>query len=356
MTRLAPIRPAVLLCALATCLALPAVAEAQAGNDNYANAFAINNPGSVLPATSTRTGTIVGGTVEGGEVVGCVRAGFPQVDFGDTAWWTFYPHRPGFVRVAAAASTFRTVVAVMPFSATTGLPDINAYRCIVETLGTATLDYEFKVQEGAGYRIQVGAVTDPSTTEGEYTLSVYFNPDSDRDGLVDSLDICPNLVGGVALGGCPDADGDLKIDPGDSCPRESSRGKRDRNDNGCPDREFLVPETKLTPGLFCTGSDCHGVKVKKLVISEIPRGTRVTVSCTKRACRKSSKRAGKNRRVRFFSGKNLKAGVGLEITLSREGYVSRRITYWIKPNDWKKTNSCLKSGKPVRCTRSLLVR
>jgi hypothetical protein len=60
--------------------------------------------------------------------------------------------------------------------------------------------------------------------------------------------------------------------------------------------------------------------------------------------------------VRFFSGKNLRAGVGLAITLSRRGFVSRRVTYWIQPNDWKKTTSCLKGRKPVRCTRQLLVR
>ena len=360
MTRLAHTRPVRLLaslaCACAAAVALPALAQAQPANDNYFSATPINTPGTPLPGESTRDGTIVSASVEGGEVIGCVRAGFPEVGFGDTTWWTFYPHRPGYVTVTAAAATFRTVVAVMPFSAASGLPDNNLYRCSVESLGTARLDYEFPVQEGAGYRIQVGAVNDPSTTEGPYQLKVYFNPDTDRDGLVDSIDVCPTLGGGAPLGGCPDADGDRKVDPNDACPHESSRGQRDRNDNGCPDREFFRPETKLTPGLFCTGDVCHGVKVKKLVVSEIPRGTRVTVSCTKRACRKASKRAGRTRKVRFFSGKKLKAGVGLKITLSRTGYVGRRVTYWIEPNDWKKTNSCLKGGKPVRCTQGLLVR
>ena len=80
------------------------------------------------------------------------------------------------------------------------------------------------------------------------------------------------------------------------------------------------------------------------------------MSCTKHACKKASKKVGKSRHVRFFSGQKLEAGVGLAITLSRKGYVPRRITYWIKPNDWKKTNTCLKAGKPVRCTRQLQVR
>jgi hypothetical protein len=353
-----PVRLLVTLACVCTVgAALPAMAAgAPPGNDNFFQSFAINAPGTPLPATTTRTGTIVEASVEGGEVIGCQRPGFPEVGFGDTVWWDFYPHRPGYVRVAGEASMFRTVVAVMPFNTATGTPDIGNYRCAVESLGTAVLDYEFLVQEGAAYKIQVGAVNDPMTTEGPYTLSVYFNADTDRDGVLDSVDLCPSLGGGAALGGCPDADGDRKVDPQDACPRESARGKRDRNDNGCPDRELLKPETKLTAGTYCTGSICHGIKVQKLVISEIPRGTRVSVACTKHACKKASKRAGKSKRVRFFSGKNLKAGVGLSITLSRKGFVGRRVTYWIQPNDWKKTNTCLKSGKPVRCTNSLLVR
>jgi hypothetical protein len=270
----------------------------------------------------------------------------------------------------------------MPFNLSNAVPDLASFRCVRSGLGNATLDYEFPLAEGGGYTIQLGAV-DGSGVEGNYTLSVYFNPDTDRDGAVDSLDSCPNEGGANLISGCPDTDGDGvidrgdrcqgprgtapnagcpdtdrdgKIDPDDACLRESTRGERDRNDNGCPDREFLKPETKLTPGLFCTGAVCHGIRVNKLVVSEIPRGTRVTVSCTKRACKKASKKAGKSRRVRFFSGQALEAGVGLGITLSRRGYVSRRVTYWIKPNDWKKTSSCLKSGKPVRCSRQLLVR
>jgi hypothetical protein len=361
VTRLADTRPlrlfVTLACAFAAAAALPALAAgAPPGNDNIFQSFALNAPGTPLPTTTSRTGTIIEASVEGGEVIGCQRPGFPEVGFGDTVWWDFYPHRPGYIRVAAEAASFRTVVAVMPFNASTGTPDIGNYRCGVESLGTAILDYEFPVVEGAAYKIQVGAVNDATTTEGPYTLSVYFNADTDRDGVLDSADICPTLGGGAALGGCPDTDGDRKVDPQDACPGESTRGKRDRNDNGCPDRELLKPETKLTAGTFCTGSVCHGIRVQKLVVSEIPRGTKVSVSCTKHGCRKASKKAGKSRRVRFFSGKDLKAGVGLKITLSRQGFVSRQVTYWIQPNDFKKVTTCLKSGKPVKCTNSLLVR
>jgi hypothetical protein len=373
--------------------AMPALAQAQVSNDNYLDSIGLNSPGTALPGVSSRPDdTIVGATAPQADILegrpggpiaentGCLRTGFPQVDFGSTVWYDIFPHRPGNVRLTVESSAFGAVVGIMPYDRNTLIPDIGAFRCGVASLGTAVLDYPFRLQEGAAYTIQVGGF---SGNQGLFNLNVYFDPDTDRDGLLDSGDSCPNegganLISGcpdtdgdgvidrndrcqgpkgtVAQAGCPDSDRDGKIDPDDACRRESTRGKRDRNDNGCPDRELLKPETKLTAGTYCTGSICHGIKVERLVVSEIPRGTRVSVACTKRACKKASKRAGANRRVRFFSGKNLKAGVGLTITLSRKGFVGRRVTYWIKPNDWKKTNTCLKSGKPVRCTNSLLVR
>jgi hypothetical protein len=297
--------------------------------------------------------TVVGSTIGATDNTICQRPGFTPVSYNSTVWYDIFPHRPGALRLVAEANDFAAVVGVLPYNRTTQAGDFNAFRCGVASLGAAILDYPIRLQEGAAYRIQVGAA---SGFQGQFSLNVYFDPDSDRDGLLDSLDLCDTLGGGSATGGCPDSDGDRKIDPQDACPRESTRGKRDRNDNGCPDRELIRPETKLNAGTYCTGSICHGIRVKKLVISEIPRGTKVMVACTKHACRKSSKRAGKSRKVRFFRGKALKAGVGLSITLSRTGFVSRRVTYWIAPNDWKKTNTCLKGRKPVRCTRDLLVR
>lgn len=372
---------------------MPSIASAQApGNDNYLGSTAINSDGSPLPTVNTRTGTIVNATVEGdilqggaggpiAENLGCQR-GNQVVGFGDTVWFDFYPHRPGFVRAVIETDAFTPVVGVMPFVRDGAIPNIGQFRCVVGGLGNATLDYEFKVQEGGAYTIQIGAQNGLGV-EGPYTLTLYYDPDTDRDGFADSLDSCPANGGPNLIGGCPDGDGDGvidrndrcqgpkgpatqsgcldrdrdgRIDPDDKCPRESTRGARDRNDNGCPDRELLKPETKLIPGLFCTGTVCHGVRVNKLVVSEVPRGTRVRVSCTKRGCRKASKKVGKSRRVRFFSGQALRAGVGLKLTMSRKGYVPRQVIYWIEPNDWKKTSSCLKSGKPVRCTRKLTVR
>ena len=398
MTRLAHTRPVTLLVTLAcVCMvgvALPAAGVAAPSNDNYLNSIPLNAPGSALPAVSSRPNdTIVDATAPQADIMegnpggpllentGCLRTGFPQVDFASTVWYDIYPHRPGFVRVVAESAAFGAVVGLMPFNASTDVPDLSRYRCAVASLGTATLDYEFRVEEGAAYTIQLGGF---SGVQGNFSLAVYYDPDADRDGLLDSQDVCPNESGGSATGGCPDtdrdgvidrndrcngpagtaahagcpdSDRDGKIDPDDACKGESTRGKRDRNDNGCPDLELLTPETLLIPGSFCTGSVCHGVRVNKLIVSSIPRGTRVSVSCTKHACRKARKKAGKSKHVRFFHGKNLRAGVGLTISMTRKGYLGRQLTYWIQANDLKKTSlHCLKSGKPVRCTPRLRVR
>lgn len=56
-------------------------------------------------------------------------------------------------------------------------------------------------------------------------------PDSDGDGVEDSKDDCPDMAGGLAMGGCPDADGDGVRDIDDPCPGEKG------GPNGCPDSD-----------------------------------------------------------------------------------------------------------------------
>lgn len=55
-------------------------------------------------------------------------------------------------------------------------------------------------------------------------------PDSDMDGIADAQDNCPALAGIALYGGCPDTDGDGVLDPYDDCPELS--GLRERA--GCP--------------------------------------------------------------------------------------------------------------------------
>mgnify|MGYP002629841002 FL=1 len=58
-------------------------------------------------------------------------------------------------------------------------------------------------------------------------------PDADNDGIKDSDDACPNVAGVVALNGCPDADGDGVTDANDACPNAAGTAAL----NGCPDAD-----------------------------------------------------------------------------------------------------------------------
>ena len=81
-------------------------------------------------------------------------------------------------------------------------------------------------------RVSPYFVTDPiaGTT---YTLTATITPngdalDTDGDGILDSVDVCPNEAG-VPPKGCPDSDGDGVADIDDVCPDEAGSGA-----DGCP--------------------------------------------------------------------------------------------------------------------------
>ena len=58
-------------------------------------------------------------------------------------------------------------------------------------------------------------------------------PDTDGDGIQDSEDTCPNVAGLAEFKGCPDTDGDGIPDNLDACPKE----KGTKANNGCPDTD-----------------------------------------------------------------------------------------------------------------------
>lgn len=67
-------------------------------------------------------------------------------------------------------------------------------------------------------------------------------PDQDNDGIPDSLDACPQVVGIATsdpkTNGCPpDADGDGIDDLADACPTLPGIATSDPETNGCPDRD-----------------------------------------------------------------------------------------------------------------------
>ena len=58
-------------------------------------------------------------------------------------------------------------------------------------------------------------------------------PDSDGDGVLDKDDNCPGLWGTAATNGCPDSDGDGVLDKDDDCPNKAGTAAT----NGCPDSD-----------------------------------------------------------------------------------------------------------------------
>ncbi|WP_435135989.1 OmpA family protein [Formosa sp. A9] len=58
-------------------------------------------------------------------------------------------------------------------------------------------------------------------------------PDTDGDGIEDSKDACPNEAGPAEHNGCPDTDGDGIPDPEDKCPTVAGLAEL----NGCPDAD-----------------------------------------------------------------------------------------------------------------------
>lgn len=81
-----------------------------------------------------------------------------------------------------------------------------------------------------GVIVNVGKQRSPTPVE----IPIPVVLDRDNDGVVDSLDRCPDVAGLAALKGCPDKDGDGIADIDDKCPDVAGLSKYD----GCP-----IPDT-----------------------------------------------------------------------------------------------------------------
>ena len=77
---------------------------------------------------------------------------------------------------------------------------------------------------------------------------IQFNgcPDSDGDGIEDSLDECPLAAGPIALNGCPDDDGDGVANKNDECPQQIgniyTKGCPDKDKDGVADKFDQCPD------------------------------------------------------------------------------------------------------------------
>ncbi|MBK8621175.1 MAG: OmpA family protein [Saprospiraceae bacterium] len=90
--------------------------------------------------------------------------------------------------------------------------------------------------------------------------------DSDGDGVVDDLDLCPNEKGIPSMKGCPDKDGDGVPDYQDKCPDVAGpqiyNGCPDSDGDGIPDHEDECPNvtgSKANKGCPFTDRDGDGI-------------------------------------------------------------------------------------------------
>lgn len=114
---------------------------------------------------------------------------------------------------------------------------------------TSTFAYHFNdvalrdhFKFGLGFKLAIDDYEKPAPPPAPVVL------DRDKDGIVDTEDLCPDVPGTAALNGCPDKDGDGITDASDKCPDEAGPADndgcpiRDRDEDGVVDAEDNCPD------------------------------------------------------------------------------------------------------------------
>lgn len=312
MLRVATLRVA-MLAAIALPAAVPAAALAvPPSNDGYIQSISVNAPNTPLTqdqvkdARDTREATVQSDLftppTSGG---GAERTDCRTTTFGATVWYDFHPHADGTVRVQAAG--FDAAIGVYEFDP--GSARLGA-RLDCSNEAGSTEEIFVKVRKGKSYTIQVGGTdggAGPAT--GDLDLTFEYLSDSDRDGVLDALDKCPNQ-------------------PGTS--------------DGCPVVLSVLPTLTAVP----TGG---GIRISSLAIAA-PKGSVVKVRCSRAGCAFNQTRtvpSTKPLRVTRLRNRTLRAGARLEIFVTRKQSIGSYIRYVITPGGFKRTVRCLRPGSLV---------
>ncbi len=255
--------------------------------DHYLDSVPINRAGTKLTSAGDTVDTSRA-TTQGDLFVPGGRPGGPSeptlcrgAGYGNTVWYDFYPHTAGDVLLQASALGFNPVLAIMPFDARTGRPDLSRFTCAndlatgVEQLGVEGL------RRGQAYTVQVGGV---GNTGGPLDFDLVFLADTDGDGVRDDQDVCDLREGKTKVG----------------CVR-------------------ALPRLAFNP----TGG---GVRLRFLSV-RAPRGFKVSVRC--RGCPPQARRA---RTVRFnrLRGRTLRAGTSLVIRVTKKDNIGAYFPYRVR--------------------------
>ena len=95
----------------------------------------------------------------------------------------------------------------------------------------------------------------------------FGSKDTDKDGIPDNKDACPEVAGLKEFNGCPDTDGDGIADKDDACPQvkgpKEFNGCPDTDGDGIPDKDDACPEVAgLKEFNGCPDTDGDGVPDK----------------------------------------------------------------------------------------------
>ena len=98
-----------------------------------------------------------------------------------------------------------------------------------------------------------------------FVFSFGGNKDRDKDGVLNKVDLCPDLAGIAELAGCPDTDGDGIADKDDKCPDVKGvaqfAGCPDTDGDGVQDSEDKCPNVKgLAQFAGCPDTDGDGIQ------------------------------------------------------------------------------------------------
>ena len=396
-----------LLAALVALAVAPSfAAAAPPDNDDYWFSTRINDPGDLLPddfqdlTTNTDEATEQadlfdpgnGGGAEA-EATICDAEDGREVYYGKTVWWDFFPDVDGQVTIEAGG--FDAVIGLVPYDPNTGEPFYDEWLCADDPNLTSNEREDFDVVAGRSYSIQIGGYGGANGNHiayksGDLEFTFHFEPDTDGDGVLDESDNCVTTRGLQQFAGCPDDDGDGVPEPPDACPGvkgdlangcaspppppppcpppdvdgdgvcdrsepagcvgENSRGL-DANRNGCRDLRRFDPRWIFTPDSFFTRRGGRlvylGLEIDRIGVRNLPKGARVVVTCTRRACRRSSKRVKRaNGPVLFgqLAGDDFRAGVKVTVRVMAPGYVGAARVFTIRRNRYSGENRCFMPG------------
>jgi hypothetical protein len=300
------------------------VTSPAAGNDNRGAAAA-------LPTGQQIGGDNYAATEEAGEPVVCASHG-GQSPNGRTVWYRW--HAPGAGHaVFSATSAFDNVLAVYRDGSPGPLmcdDDPNRAGPSRLEVDVAAGDYLLQV---AGYG-QHNASTGADSDSGVFTVTAEFaaappNPDRDGDGVKNESDCQPD---------------NPKVYP----------GAKDRPGNGidenCDKRDARFPVLKVDAPIIESQGFRNGIKLLRVSLV-LPRGTKVTLRCTRHACRSSTKtvpgRGAKRRTfvVKGLSGKTIRRNQSFSLYITRSKFRGAYFRYRNTRGKLTKTKRCVTTSR-----------